>query len=260
MTVGCSHPFWTFIEELSSDLEPLDVLGHSATKCTTCRCAGLRMVDRVWVRISWQKTPGVMQSNEPKRVPGERGRTRTCDPCLKRALLYQLSYAPTFLQSNTLIPAGGYFGPPLAEIAFRCRPDNVSVFSRESTAQTRRRLLVIHAHAKLQLFCLQFRPVGSRSCAIGIDRAVGLIHRSLVRADVLVGVLIADFILQAGLRIHVRVIVQGPPRSDVRGGRRMRPVLPRGWAMQPLVCNIFWQNSATYFLSHRISYCFQLSA
>jgi hypothetical protein len=26
---------------------------------------------------------------------GERGRTRTCDPCLKRALLYQLSYAPT---------------------------------------------------------------------------------------------------------------------------------------------------------------------
>ena len=32
---------------------------------------------------------------------GERGRIRTCDPCLKRALLYQLSYAPTFLQSNT---------------------------------------------------------------------------------------------------------------------------------------------------------------
>jgi hypothetical protein len=26
---------------------------------------------------------------------GERGRIRTCDPCLKRALLYQLSYAPT---------------------------------------------------------------------------------------------------------------------------------------------------------------------
>jgi hypothetical protein len=25
---------------------------------------------------------------------GERGRTRTYDPCLKRALLYQLSYAP----------------------------------------------------------------------------------------------------------------------------------------------------------------------
>src|SRR5690348_10917751 len=28
------------------------------------------------------------------RLNGERGRTRTCDPCLKRALLYQLSYAP----------------------------------------------------------------------------------------------------------------------------------------------------------------------
>jgi hypothetical protein len=25
---------------------------------------------------------------------GERGRIRTCDPCLKRALLYHLSYAP----------------------------------------------------------------------------------------------------------------------------------------------------------------------
>ena len=30
-----------------------------------------------------------------KNKNGERGRTRTCDPCLKRALLYQLSYAPT---------------------------------------------------------------------------------------------------------------------------------------------------------------------
>jgi hypothetical protein len=29
---------------------------------------------------------------------GERGRTRTCDPCLKRALLYQLSYAPALSQ------------------------------------------------------------------------------------------------------------------------------------------------------------------
>jgi hypothetical protein len=37
-----------------------------------------------------------MQSNEQKRVFGERGRIRTCDPCLKRALLYQLSYAPAF--------------------------------------------------------------------------------------------------------------------------------------------------------------------
>jgi hypothetical protein len=28
---------------------------------------------------------------------GERGRIRTCDPRLKRALLYHLSYAPTLL-------------------------------------------------------------------------------------------------------------------------------------------------------------------
>jgi hypothetical protein len=34
-------------------------------------------------------------------VNGERGRIRTCDPRLKRALLYQLSYAPTLLQSIT---------------------------------------------------------------------------------------------------------------------------------------------------------------
>jgi hypothetical protein len=32
---------------------------------------------------------------------GERGRTRTCDPCLKRALLYQLSYAPTMELTDT---------------------------------------------------------------------------------------------------------------------------------------------------------------
>ena len=32
---------------------------------------------------------------------GERGWIRTSDPCLKRALLYQLSYAPTLIESNT---------------------------------------------------------------------------------------------------------------------------------------------------------------
>jgi hypothetical protein len=35
-------------------------------------------------------------------IDGERGWIRTSDPRLKRALLYQLSYAPTLLQSNTL--------------------------------------------------------------------------------------------------------------------------------------------------------------
>jgi hypothetical protein len=33
---------------------------------------------------------------------GERGRIRTCDPCLKRALLYQLSYAPIERASHSL--------------------------------------------------------------------------------------------------------------------------------------------------------------
>src|SRR2546423_669527 len=44
----------------------------------------------------------IMVSEIPSAVEGplsgERGRTRTCDPCLKRALLYQLSYAPTISQ------------------------------------------------------------------------------------------------------------------------------------------------------------------
>jgi hypothetical protein len=31
-----------------------------------------------------------------QRITGERGWTRTIDPCLKRALLCQLSYAPAF--------------------------------------------------------------------------------------------------------------------------------------------------------------------
>ena len=34
---------------------------------------------------------------EEVKSDGERGRTRTCDPCLKRALLYQLSYAPAWI-------------------------------------------------------------------------------------------------------------------------------------------------------------------
>jgi hypothetical protein len=38
---------------------------------------------------------------------GERGRTRTCDPCLKRALLYQLSYAPNLLKLLLDHPAAG---------------------------------------------------------------------------------------------------------------------------------------------------------
>jgi hypothetical protein len=34
---------------------------------------------------------------------GERGRIRTCDPCLKRALLYHLSYAPHPSYSKSLL-------------------------------------------------------------------------------------------------------------------------------------------------------------
>jgi hypothetical protein len=45
----------------------------------------------------------VEQTDLPRiGLAGERGRIRTCDPCLKRALLYQLSYAPTVIQFNML--------------------------------------------------------------------------------------------------------------------------------------------------------------
>src|SRR5271157_4654838 len=51
-----------------------------------------------WAQRQWQGTAGasvVLEATEEQRDDGERGRIRTCDPCLKRALLYQLSYAPT---------------------------------------------------------------------------------------------------------------------------------------------------------------------
>src|SRR5512146_1152930 len=38
------------------------------------------------------------------KTDGECGRIRTCDPCLKRALLYQLSYAPIGDSLNFTIP------------------------------------------------------------------------------------------------------------------------------------------------------------
>jgi hypothetical protein len=38
--------------------------------------------------------PNPLKSTNDFEVLGERGRIRTCDPCLKRALLYHLSYAP----------------------------------------------------------------------------------------------------------------------------------------------------------------------
>jgi hypothetical protein len=67
---------------------PVIMLRHmlrwSRPKCTEFSSGGLTVVGWVWVRTSWCKTPGAMQSNEPKRVFGERGRIRSCDPCLKR--------------------------------------------------------------------------------------------------------------------------------------------------------------------------------
>jgi hypothetical protein len=36
-----------------------------------------------------------------RRTGGEPGWIRTSDPCLKRALLYQLSYGPPCYESNT---------------------------------------------------------------------------------------------------------------------------------------------------------------
>src|SRR5215831_20846407 len=50
---------------------------------------------RVFVGNFVGKSKGVPCRFQPIEFYGERGRTRTCDPCLKRALLYQLSYAPS---------------------------------------------------------------------------------------------------------------------------------------------------------------------
>ena len=65
---------------------------------------GLRDNQRVYSELVVGKFVGNLHltqhphstSNANDWLGGERGRTRTCDPCLKRALLYQLSYAPIF--------------------------------------------------------------------------------------------------------------------------------------------------------------------
>ena len=76
------------------------------------RCGVLRVVGWVWVRIFWQKMPEEMQSNEPK-VHGERGRIRTCDPCLKRAfdryysLYVSMTYSTPEAQKDALLAIVG---------------------------------------------------------------------------------------------------------------------------------------------------------
>ena len=53
---------------------------------------------------------------------GERGRIRTCDPCLKRALLYQLSYAPVLCNQAlaAVIPDAWERMGTIISITFRC--------------------------------------------------------------------------------------------------------------------------------------------
>jgi hypothetical protein len=48
---------------------------------------------------------------------GERGRNRTCDPRLKRALLYQLSYAPSPLFTTSYITRSVRLGGNLGAIS-----------------------------------------------------------------------------------------------------------------------------------------------
>src|SRR3954451_10400476 len=67
------------------------------------------MIMKLQMRISrWHRSATIFKAKQAGlvktlwgstlRIRGERGRTRTCDPCLKRALLYQLSYAPALSQ------------------------------------------------------------------------------------------------------------------------------------------------------------------
>ena len=70
--------------------------------------AGMAIEEKGGERVTHRRANFTLTSHraltrnaETRIKSGERGRIRTCGPCLKRALLYQLSYAPTFLQSNT---------------------------------------------------------------------------------------------------------------------------------------------------------------
>jgi hypothetical protein len=60
-----------------------------------------------WLAFDWRRAKTHIR-RFPARVVeyGERGRIRTCDPCLKRALLYQLSYAPILVSIVYHWPCG----------------------------------------------------------------------------------------------------------------------------------------------------------
>lgn len=67
-----------------------------ATEVVCARCAVLvksTAIQAVEIRSRWARR----ERRRITEIIGERGWTRTIDPCLKRALLCQLSYAPTIL-------------------------------------------------------------------------------------------------------------------------------------------------------------------
>ena len=74
-------------------------LGRGGRKATTYYSMRRMLAPFARCVVGRSGCPGVPETNPPKSTKyfencGERGRARTFDPCLKRALLYQLSYAP----------------------------------------------------------------------------------------------------------------------------------------------------------------------
>src|ERR1022692_3603285 len=66
----------------------------------SCRYVSPRWA-QFWAHLELRQNTGWLEpprnSRRIRRILGERGWTRTIDPCLKRALLCQLSYAPTWV-------------------------------------------------------------------------------------------------------------------------------------------------------------------
>ena len=103
------HTFLTRLGESGCDAWTLArVAGHSSVSISSryvhpSEDAVLNAVERLGGHKIGHSA-GSLVANGPGEIAvsasgaegyGERGRTRTFDPCLKRALLYQLSYAPT---------------------------------------------------------------------------------------------------------------------------------------------------------------------
>ena len=97
--------------------------------------------------------------------PGERGRIRTCDPCLKRALLYQLSYAPIILHLNNLAKTNNKSGcTSVAQIS----KSSFDFFRRREQLGINQRLQLAHRRDALRVQSLDERIL--RHCHVCVPQ------------------------------------------------------------------------------------------